>query len=83
MKHKNVFTTGQVLLEKKPTLKTVVNKMNTIDTAFRTFQMELLAGEDNYVTVAKENGCSFEMDYSKVYWNSRLGLQLFLKYTFN
>lgn len=34
--------------------------------------MELLAGEENYITVAKENGCNFEMDFSKVYWNSRL-----------
>lgn len=64
---------GQVLLDKLTTLKTVVNKLNTIDTTYRTFEMELLAGEDNYVTQTKENGYTYELDFSKVYWNSRLG----------
>jgi tRNA (guanine37-N1)-methyltransferase len=35
--------------------------------------MELLAGEDNYVTRTKENSYVFELDFSKVYWNTRLG----------
>ncbi|XP_052212963.1 tRNA (guanine(37)-N1)-methyltransferase-like isoform X2 [Dreissena polymorpha] len=37
--------------------------------------MELMAGQENYVTQTKENGCTFELDYSKVYWNSRLGTE--------
>ena len=36
--------------------------------------MELMAGEPNYVTQTKENGLLFELDFSKVYWNSRLGI---------
>ncbi|XP_064603340.1 tRNA (guanine(37)-N1)-methyltransferase-like [Liolophura sinensis] len=66
---------GEVILDKIKTVSTVVNKLNTIDNTFRNFQMELLAGEENYVTVAKENGCNFEMDFSKVYWNSRLSTE--------
>ncbi|XP_053376111.1 tRNA (guanine(37)-N1)-methyltransferase-like [Mercenaria mercenaria] len=66
---------GEVLLDKVPGVKTVVNKLNTIDNTFRTFQMELMAGEDNFVTQAKENGFTFELDFSKVYWNSRLGTE--------
>ncbi|KAJ8309525.1 hypothetical protein KUTeg_014399 [Tegillarca granosa] len=66
---------GQVFLDKTPTIKTVVNKLNTIDNTFRNFQMEVLAGEENFVTRVRENGFVFEMDFSKVYWNSRLGTE--------
>ena len=60
-------------MDKLPTVKTVVNKTNTIDNTYRSFQMELMAGEPNYITQTKENGLAFELDFSKVYWNSRLG----------
>lgn len=66
---------GQVLLDKVPNCKSVVNKLNTIDNVYRNFQLELLAGEDNYQTVVKENGVRFEFDFSRVYWNSRLSTE--------
>ncbi|KAL8608692.1 hypothetical protein ACOMHN_002921 [Nucella lapillus] len=66
---------GEVIIDKNSSVKTVVNKVNTIDNTYRNFQMELLAGEDNLVTRAKENGCMFEMDFSKVYWNPRLSTE--------
>ena len=34
--------------------------------------MEILAGENNLSTSVKQDGCIFEFDFSKVYWNSRL-----------
>ncbi len=34
--------------------------------------MEVLAGKEDFVTEMRENGCRFELDFSKVYWNSRL-----------
>ena len=37
--------------------------------------MELLAGEDNMVTLMREHGAAFEFDFSKVYWNSRLATE--------
>lgn len=55
-----------------PQIKTVVNKTNTIHDVFRFFQMEVIAGENNLYTSVKQDGCTFEFDYSKVYWNSRL-----------
>ena len=65
--------TGQVILDKNsPKIKTVVNKLNTIDTTFRFFKMEVLAGDGNMQTSVKEHGCVYEFDFSKVYWNSRL-----------
>lgn len=63
---------AQVLLDKHPHIRTVVNKLGSIDTQFRFFNMELLAGEDNTVATVRENGCSFTFDFAKVYWNSRL-----------
>ena len=55
-----------------PQIKTVVNKTNTIDTTFRFFKMEVLAGEQSLETSVKEHGCVYEFDFSTVYWNSRL-----------
>lgn len=72
-RYRTSFVSGQVVLDKTPSVKTVVNKLNTIDNTFRNFQMELLAGTDNFITRAKENGYIFELDFSKVYWNPRLG----------
>jgi len=62
---------GQILLLRK-NARTVVRKTNEINNEFRFFSMELLAGEPDYVVKALENGCTFRMDFSKVYWNPRL-----------
>lgn len=66
------YVIGQVLLDKVPSCKTVVNKVGKIDTVFRTFDMEVLAGEDNTLVTVKEENCIFKFDYREVYWNSRL-----------
>ncbi|XP_019885564.1 FAD synthase isoform X2 [Camponotus floridanus] len=66
---------GQIFLDKTPNVRTVVNKMNTIDTKFRYFAMEILAGEKNTITITKEHGCTYEFDFATVYWNSRLSTE--------
>lgn len=64
---------ARVLLDKlKPRIRTVVNKTASTGGPYRTFAMEVLAGEPNLETSLKENGCTFSLDFSKVYWNSRL-----------
>ncbi|KAI8870778.1 hypothetical protein GQ42DRAFT_178335 [Ramicandelaber brevisporus] len=66
---------GQVILDKASRIRTVVNKLNVIETKFRTFPLEVIAGEgspDNLETDVYENGCHFHFDFAKVYWNSRL-----------
>nr|CAD2197686.1 unnamed protein product [Meloidogyne enterolobii] len=34
--------------------------------------VELLAGDADYATEVTENGIRYKLDYSKVFWNSRL-----------
>ncbi|KAB5582190.1 hypothetical protein PHYPO_G00184310 [Pangasianodon hypophthalmus] len=71
--YKNLI--GQVIMDKNPGVTCVVNKTNTIDSTYRNFQMEVLAGEDNMVAKVKENGVSYEFDFSRVYWNPRLSTE--------
>lgn len=65
-----------------------MNKLDTIHAEYRYFDMEVLAGETEFVTttvrshalllgyradhVKNESNCLFTFDFSKVYWNSRL-----------
>ncbi|KAG5437879.1 hypothetical protein PCANB_000594 [Pneumocystis canis] len=76
---------GEVILSKNKGIRTVVNKIDTIDTTFRNFKMEILAGENDFFVEHNESNCRFKFDFSKVYWNSRLSdehrrlVQLFKK----
>ncbi|EDW79278.2 uncharacterized protein Dwil_GK19130 [Drosophila willistoni] len=66
---------GQILLDKLPNCRSVVNKASTIDNTYRNFQMELICGQDDYQVETKENGIPFEFDFSQVYWNPRLSTE--------
>ncbi|KAM7222251.1 putative undecaprenyl pyrophosphate protein [Rhypophila decipiens] len=65
---------AQVLLDKNPQIRTVINKVDTVgsESEFRTFQYEVLAGPDDMDVSVSESGCTFEFNYAKVYWNSKL-----------
>ncbi|XP_044021910.1 tRNA (guanine(37)-N1)-methyltransferase [Siniperca chuatsi] len=66
---------GQVIMDKNPGITCVVNKTNMIDSTYRNFKMEVLAGEENMVAKVKENGVTYEFDFSRVYWNPRLSTE--------
>ncbi|KAI6220855.1 TRNA (guanine(37)-N1)-methyltransferase [Aphelenchoides fujianensis] len=59
------FVLGRILFDKIPYAKTVVNKVDEINNTFRFFNLELLAGEPDYVAVVSENGLKYKVDFSK------------------
>ncbi|KAH3899225.1 tRNA (guanine) methyltransferase SCDLUD_004657 [Saccharomycodes ludwigii] len=71
---------GQIIIDKnQPKIKMVVNKLDSINSKFRTFDMEILScigdgsSDSNVFEVQhRESDCLFTFDFSKVYWNSRL-----------
>ncbi|XP_077586936.1 tRNA (guanine(37)-N(1))-methyltransferase isoform X2 [Stigmatopora nigra] len=71
--YKNLI--GKVIMDKNPGVTCVVNKTNIIDSAYRNFKMEVMAGEENMIAKVKENGSTYEFDFSCVYWNPRLSTE--------
>jgi tRNA (guanine37-N1)-methyltransferase len=63
---------GQVVRDKNPRIRTVVNKVGQIANQFRTFPLEVIGGEPRFDVDVSESGCRFQFDFSRVYWNSRL-----------
>lgn len=70
LEYKHVI--GRVLLDKNPRLKTVVNKVGSIESEFRVPTWELLAGDTSLETEVRQHGIPFKLDFGEVYWNSRL-----------
>lgn len=66
------FLIGKIILDKNPVIKTVITKTGKIDNEFRTYNMELLAGDENFEIMHKEGNINFHFDIRKVYWCSRL-----------
>jgi len=68
---------GEILLDKNPMVKTVINKTLDVgvESVFRTFPYEVLAGEDNLDVTVHEAQCEFRFNFGKVYWNPRLGTE--------
>ncbi|XP_061362166.1 tRNA (guanine(37)-N1)-methyltransferase 2 isoform X2 [Gastrolobium bilobum] len=71
--HDELLAYKDVIAKKNfPRIKTVVNKVGTITNEFRVPEFEILAGEHDMITEVKQYGATFRLDYSLVYWNSRL-----------
>lgn len=81
LQHKNEI--GKALLAKNPRALAVVNKVNSIDNTYRNFEIEVIAkregcektDEELMLVEVNENKCRFQLDFSKVYWNSRLSTE--------
>jgi tRNA (guanine37-N1)-methyltransferase len=65
---------GHVLADKHANIELVVNKTGNIASQFRVFPMEILAGpaEPVFTATVREGGVEFDVDVTRVYWNSRL-----------
>ncbi|TBU11689.1 tRNA (guanine(37)-N1)-methyltransferase [Hamiltosporidium tvaerminnensis] len=68
--HKKII--GEVLYKKIKNIKSVVTKIGNISNEFRFFEMEVLEGDHDLNTKQIENGLIYFLDYSKMYWNSKL-----------
>ncbi|SOV22510.1 met-10+ like protein, putative [Plasmodium sp. DRC-Itaito] len=63
---------AEIILDKNKSIKTVINKKDILNNTHRTFNIELLAGEKNYITQLKENNIRVKLNYELIYWNSKL-----------
>lgn len=63
---------AQIFYDKTPGCRTVINKADIIDSTYRNFEIELLKGDADYQVQVKENGITYEFDFSNVFWNPRL-----------
>ena len=61
-----------MILDKLVNVKTVVNKLHEIDSVYRNFELEIIAGEANTIVQCRESKATFQFDFAKVYWNPRL-----------
>ena len=55
-----------MVLEKNLNLRTVVNKLGSIENEFRVFAMEVLAGQASLETEVTQHGARFRLDFSQV-----------------
>ena len=71
--HCSALCVQQVHLEKSNRqITTVLNKTGIIETVFRTFPLEVIAGDPSTLVEVSEGGARFRFDFATVYWNSRL-----------
>lgn len=71
LSHKRLI--GRVMLDRlQPSIRTVVNKLGEVGGPYRTYQIDLLAGDDDYFVHVIEHGVSLFFDLRKVYWCTRL-----------
>lgn len=68
------FLIGQVVLDKNPMIKRVVTKVGQIESTYRFYDLDCIAGdESNLETTVLEDKVRFMVDVSRVYWCSKLG----------
>ncbi|KAL5360045.1 Met-10+ like-protein-domain-containing protein [Aspergillus floccosus] len=65
---------AELLLDKNPQIRTIIRKTEDVGTKseFRTFPLEVIAGDPDLNVIQHEQDCEFRFDFSRVYWNSRL-----------
>ena len=53
-------------MDKNPQIETVVTKLGTIESEYRVFDMEVIAGRECLETEVVQHGQRFRLDFSKV-----------------
>lgn len=66
---------GQAIIDKNPAISTVVTKLGHIESTFRFYELECIAGSPNYEAIVVEDKVRFKVDVSKMYWCSKLSTE--------
>ncbi len=64
----------QAILQRHKHLKTILRKVGEVDGIYRVAKYEIVYGEKTE-TIAKEHGCRFLVDPTKVYYSSKLATE--------
>ena len=56
----------QVILDKNPSIKTVVNKVGNIENAYRVLPLEVVAGKGTLEATIVQHKARFMLNYSEV-----------------
>ena len=71
MPYKSII--GQVMLDKNSVLRSVVTKIGHINSEYRFYDLECIAGDSSsFETNLVEDKVKFKVDVSKMYWCSKL-----------
>ncbi|RLI92297.1 MAG: class I SAM-dependent methyltransferase family protein [Candidatus Altiarchaeales archaeon] len=68
---------GETLIDIFKNINVVANKIEKINTEFRTRNLEIIAGENRTETIHKEYNCLYKLDITKAYFSPRLGNERF------
>ncbi|MBS7643693.1 class I SAM-dependent methyltransferase family protein [Candidatus Bathyarchaeota archaeon] len=66
---------GEAVLTLHKNVRTVLAKASSIQGAFRTRELTIIAGDRKTETTHREHGCVYHMDLSKVYFSPRLAYE--------
>lgn len=65
-----------MLLDKTPGVRTVVTKSGNIESVFRTFPMEVVAGDEDTLVETTHLGHKFKFDFAKVHMGEKIKIHL-------
>jgi len=65
---------SQALLDSNPNISKVALDLG-VEGQYRLRKLEMIGGEPDFVSVHKENGLTFKLDISKVYFSPRLAME--------
>lgn len=66
---------GKTILDNIPSIRSVYIQTSPVAGDYRTRKLELIAGEDNPVTIYKEHGCRFKVDVERAFFSPRLSTE--------
>jgi tRNA (guanine37-N1)-methyltransferase len=66
---------GSEILSRMKNVRTVLNQVSDVGGEFRTRDLRLVAGVENYDTVYRERGCFFKVNVREVYFSPRLSTE--------